>query len=257
MRVLIVEDDPVTSTILRHAFEREGVGIEECDSAEEALEFAKLYDFDTLIVDMHLHDADGHALVRKLRQRKIETPIIAISSETDTDFKLQVLFAGADDFIDKPFDVREVVARQKALIRRIHGYSASEIRVGRMTLDLNARSVKIDDQRLSVTAKEYSILELLALRRGTTLTKETFLDHLYGGMDEPEQKIIDVFVCKLRKKIAKVAAGDSLIETVWGHGYILNETPQQLAEEAEPFLSDDTKYDREDEVAKLLLTLIG
>ncbi len=112
-----------------------------------------------------------------------------------------------------------------------------------MAIDVSLRTVEIDDKPLHVTAKEYGILELLALRRGMTLTKETFLDHLYGGMDEPEQKIIDVFICKLRKKIASVSGHQTAIRTIWGRGYTLEEgeTPATtgLAEDPSPFAGAD------------------
>jgi two-component system cell cycle response regulator CtrA len=114
------------------------------------------------------------------------------------------------------------------------------IRTGRLALDLAARTVEIDGKPLSVTPKEYGILELLSLCRGTTLTKEMFLDHLYGGMDEPEQKIVDVFICKLRKKIAKVAGEAHIpIQTVWGQGYTLREPMGGLAEDGTPFVFGD------------------
>lgn len=253
MRVLIVDDDPVTATLVKRVFEQDGTNVEVCDTGEEAIDMVKAYDFNGLIVDMNLPDMTGCQLIKRVRTAKVETPLIVISATNDTDLKLQALFSGADDYMAKPFDPRELLARHKAIVRRAHGFSGAEIRVGRVTIDLNSRSVCIDDQRLAVTAKEYSILELLALRKGTTLTKETFLDHLYGGMDEPEQKIIDVFVCKLRKKIARLAQGEQVIETVWGHGYVLKDSPsgQQVAEDPGFFFGESAVLDSDQRLAEL------
>ena len=130
---------------------------------------------------------------------------------------------GADDYLTKPFNKAELIARIQAIVRRSKGHAESVIRTGKLLLNMDARSVEADGRRLHVTGKEYSILELLSLRKGTTLTKEMFLDHLYGGMDEPELKIIDVFICKLRKKLAEATGGEHYIETVWGRGYVLKD----------------------------------
>ena len=107
--------------------------------------------------------------------------------------------------------------------------SESAIRTGRLVVNLNTRVVSVDDQPVHLTGKEYEILELLSLRKGTTLTKEMFLNHLYGGMDEPEIKIIDVFICKLRKKLAQATDGNHYIETVWGRGYVLRDSAAAAA----------------------------
>jgi two-component system, cell cycle response regulator CtrA len=119
------------------------------------------------------------------------------------------------------------VARIQAIVRRSKGHSESIIRTGRLVVNMDARSVEVDGRRLHVTGKEYSILELLSLRKGTTMTKEMFLDHLYGGIDEPELKIIDVFICKLRRKISYATSGPHYIDTVWGRGYMLKDPEQQ------------------------------
>jgi len=130
---------------------------------------------------------------------------------------------GADDYLTKPFHKSELIARIQAIIRRSKGHSQSVITAGRLSVNLDTRTVEIDGQPVHLTGKEYAILELLALRKGTTLTKEMFLNHLYGGIDEPELKIIDVFVCKLRKKLSAATDGENYIETVWGRGYVLRE----------------------------------
>jgi two-component system cell cycle response regulator CtrA len=130
---------------------------------------------------------------------------------------------GADDYLTKPFHKDELVARIHAIVRRSKGHAQSVITTGDLIVNLDQKTVEVTGSRVHLTGKEYQMLELLSLRKGTTLTKEMFLNHLYGGMDEPELKIIDVFICKLRKKLANASSGKNYIETVWGRGYVLRE----------------------------------
>jgi two-component system cell cycle response regulator CtrA len=160
----------------------------------------------------------------------VRTPILILSGLSELDHKIKGLGFGADDFLTKPFDRRELIARIQAIVRRSKGHSESTIRTGKLVVNLDARVVTVDDNPLHLTAKEYGIIELLSLRKGTTLTKEMFLNHLYGGMDEPELKIIDVFVCKLRKKLTQATGGSHYIETVWGRGYVLRDPTEAVSE---------------------------
>ncbi|HEX6014623.1 MAG TPA: response regulator transcription factor, partial [Geminicoccaceae bacterium] len=246
MRALLVEDDAVSASLVRAAIEPQGFVVEVSGDGEDGLELAKLYDFDIAIVDLRLPDMDGAEVVRRMRSANVATPVLMLSGVDDRREKVRALVCGADDYLAKPFDQEELTARLRAIVRRSKGHAASAIRTGRMVIDLDARSVEIDGKPLHVTPKEYGIVELLSLRRGKTLTKEAFLDHLYGGMDEPDQKIVDVFICKLRKKIAAVAGDSGGIQTVWGQGYVLREAgggPPQLAEEAAPFLAGEVAGD--------------
>lgn len=238
MRALVAEDDPVSARLIKAAIEPQNFVVELTETGEEALELAKVYDFDIAILDLRLPDLDGGEVVRRMRRANLATPVLMLSGVADQREKVRVLICGADDYLTKPFDKAELVARLQAIVRRSKGHAGSVIRTGRMTIDLSTRSVEIDGKPLPVTPKEYGILELLSLRKGKTLTKEMFLDHLYGGMDEPEQKIIDVFICKLRKKIAALTGDDGGIQTVWGQGYMLKDAGAEapgLAEDAEPF----------------------
>jgi len=225
MRVLIVEDDTATSASIELVLKAEGFICDTTDLGEDGLEIGKLYDYDIIVLDLMLPDIDGYEVLRRLRAARVRTPILILSGLGELDHKIKGLGFGADDFLTKPFDKRELVARIHAIIRRAKGHSESIIRTGRFSVNLDTRTVEVDGQPLHLTGKEYGILELLSLRKGTTLTKEMFLNHLYGGMDEPELKIIDVFVCKLRKKMATATAGENYIETVWGRGYVLRDQP--------------------------------
>ncbi len=249
MRALVVEDDPVSAKLIQKTLGSEKIFVELCDNGEDGLELAKLYDFDIALVDMRLPDIEGNGLVRRIRNAQLKLPVMIVSAVTEQEPKINALMSGADDYITKPFDPAELVVRLQAIVRRSKGLAESVIQIGRMSIDLHARSVEIDGRSLHVTAKEYSILELMALRKNMTLSKETFLDHLYGGMDEPEQKIIDVFICKLRKKIAAIADGTHNIQTVWGHGYVLKDQPREnhgLAEGVAIFDEDGRNVQDED-----------
>jgi two-component system cell cycle response regulator CtrA len=223
MRVLLVEDDSATAKSIELMLKSEGYICDTTDLGEDGLEIGKLYDYDIIVLDLMLPDMDGYEVLRRLRSAKIETPVLILSGMSELDAKIKGLGFGADDYLTKPFDKRELIARIQAIVRRAKGHSDSLIRTGRMTVNLDTRTAEVNGQPLHLTGKEYGILELLSLRKGTTLTKEMFLNHLYGGMDEPELKIIDVFVCKLRKKLAAACDGDNYIETVWGRGYVLRD----------------------------------
>jgi two-component system, cell cycle response regulator CtrA len=223
MRVLLVEDDSATAKSIELMLKSEGFVVDCTDLGEDGLEIGKLYDYDIMLLDLMLPDIDGYEVLRRLRAARISTPVLILSGLAEPDKKIKGLGFGADDYLTKPFDKGELIARIHAIVRRSKGHSESVIRTGRLVVNLDTRTVEVDSQPLHLTGKEYGILELLSLRKGTTLTKEMFLNHLYGGMDEPELKIIDVFICKLRKKLATATSGDNYIETVWGRGYVLRD----------------------------------
>ena len=225
MRVLLVEDDSNTAQSIELMLKSENFIVDSTDLGEDGLEIGKLYDYDIILLDLMLPDIDGYEVLRRLRSARVNTPILILSGLSELDNKIKGLGFGADDYLTKPFDRRELIARIQAIVRRSKGHSESVIKTGKLAVNLDTRTVEIAGQPLHLTGKEYAILELLALRKGTTLTKEMFLNHLYGGMDEPELKIIDVFICKLRKKLAAATSGENYIETVWGRGYVLRDLP--------------------------------
>jgi two-component system cell cycle response regulator CtrA len=223
MRVLLVEDDPATSRSIELMLTHANLNVYCTDLGEEGIDLAKLYDYDLILLDLNLPDMNGHEVLRQLRLARVETPILILSGSDDSENKLKGFGFGADDYMTKPFHREELVARIHAIIRRSKGHAQSVIRTGEINVNLDAKTVDVNGQMVHLTGKEYQMLELLSLRKGTTLTKEMFLNHLYGGMDEPELKIIDVFICKLRKKLAEATGGHNHIETVWGRGYVLRE----------------------------------
>ena len=221
MRILLIEDDSATAQSIQLMLKSEGYICDTTDLGEDGLEIGKLYDYDIVVLDLMLPDIDGYEVVRRLREARVETPILILSGLSEAENKIKGLGIGADDYLTKPFDKRELIARVQAIVRRSKGHADSVIKTGKLEVNLDARTVEVDAKPVHLTGKEYGILELLSLRKGTTLTKEMFLNHLYGGMDEPELKIIDVFVCKLRKKLSQASEGENYIETVWGRGYVL------------------------------------
>lgn len=235
MRVLLVEDDPTTSRSIEFMLANANLNVYATDLGEEGIDLAKLYDYDLILLDLNLPDINGHEVLRQLRVAKIQTPILILSGNDDASEKVKGLGFGADDYLTKPFHREELVARIHAIVRRSKGHAQSVIETGRILVNLDAKTVSVGPETVHLTGKEYQMLELLSLRKGTTLTKEMFLNHLYGGMDEPELKIIDVFICKLRKKLAEATGGENYIETVWGRGYVLRdpisdeEAPQMVA----------------------------
>jgi two-component system cell cycle response regulator CtrA len=230
MRILLVEDDPTTSRSIELMLTHANLNVFCTDLGEEGIDLAKLYDYDLILLDLNLPDMSGHDVLRQLRLARIDTPILILSGTDDTGSKLKGFGFGADDYMTKPFHREELVARIHAIIRRSKGHAQSVIKTGDVNVNLDAKTVDVEGKTVHLTGKEYQMLELLSLRKGTTLTKEMFLNHLYGGMDEPELKIIDVFICKLRKKLAEATGGANHIETVWGRGYVLRDpAPGEMA----------------------------
>lgn len=223
MRVLLIEDDMAMSRGIETMLSSDGFNVYATDLGEEGLDLGKLYDYDIILLDLNLPDMHGYDVLKKLRLSKVSTPVLILSSMMDVGDIVKGLGFGADDYLTKPFKREELVARVHAIVRRSKGHAQSIIRTGKLVVNLDTKSVEVDAHRIHLTGKEYAMLELLSLRKGTTLTKEMFLNHLYGGMDEPELKIIDVFICKLRKKLAAATGGDHYIETVWGRGYVLRD----------------------------------
>ena len=229
MRVLLIEDDSATAQSIELMLKSENFNVFTTDLGEEGVDLGKLYDYDIILLDLNLPDMSGYEVLRSLRVSKVKTPILILSGLAGIEDKVRGLGFGADDYMTKPFHKDELVARIHAIVRRSAGHAQSVVQIGDLIVNLDAKTVEIDKVRVHLTSKEYQMLEFLSLRKGTTLTKEMFLNQLYGGMDEPEIKIIDVFICKLRKKLAGASNGKDYIETVWGRGYMLREPDEHKA----------------------------
>jgi two-component system cell cycle response regulator CtrA len=222
MRILLIEDDNATAQSIELMLKSESFNVYTADLGEEGVDLGKLYDYDIILLDLNLPDMSGFEVLRTLRVARVNTPILILSGLDAIEAKVKALGFGADDYMTKPFQKNELVARIHAIVRRSRGHAQSVIKVGDISVNLDSKVVDVAGARVHLTLKEYQILELLCLRKGVTLSKEILLTHLYGGLDEPEIKIIDVFICKLRKKLGTLSDKTS-IETIWGRGYVLHE----------------------------------
>ena len=229
MRVLLIEDDSATAQSIELMLKSQNLNVFTTDLGEEGVDLGKIYDYDIILLDLNLPDMSGFEVLRKLRVAKVKTPIGILSGLAGIEDKVNGLGFGADDYITKPFHRDELIARIHAVVRRAQGHAQSIVQTGDLVVNLDAKTVQINGSPVHLTGKEYQMLEILSLRKGTTLTKEMLLNQLYGGMDEPEIKIIDVFICKLRKKLWDASHGKNYIETVWGSGYILREPSENEA----------------------------
>src|SRR5437868_12315470 len=223
MRVLLIEDDSAVAQSIELMLKSESFNVYTTDLGEEGVDLGKLYDYDIILLDLNLPDMSGYDVLKQLRVSKIKTPILILSGLAGIEDKVKGLGVGADDYMTKPFHKNELVARIYAIVRRSKGHAQSVIQTGDLVINLDTKTVEVNGQYVHLARKEYHIVELLSLRKGITLGKEVFMNHLYGGRDEPVEKIIDVFICKLRKKLANVSGGKDYIETVRGRGYALRE----------------------------------
>jgi two-component system cell cycle response regulator CtrA len=221
MRALIVNADVIMAASIKVALAEEDLICDATDLGEDGLEIGQLHDYDIILLDLTRPGIQGHELLRRLHAARLQAAMLIVSDLAEFDHTIKGLGFGANDFLTKPFDRRELIERVRAIVRRSKADSESTIQTGKLLVNLDTRVVTVDDQPVRLTGK--AILELLSLRKGTTLTKEMILNHLDGGMDEPEPKIIDVFVCKQRKKLAQATGGKHYIETVWGRGYVLRD----------------------------------
>jgi two-component system cell cycle response regulator CtrA len=223
MRVLLIEDDSATAQSIELMLKSESFNVFTTDLGKEGVDLGTLYAYDIIVLDLNLPDMSGFDVLRSLRVSKVKTPILILSGNAGMENKVKGLGLGADDYMTKPFHRDELLARIHAIVRRSQGHAESVVQIGDLVVNLDAKTVEINHVRVHLTVKEYQMLEFLGQRKAMTVSKEMFLNHLYGGMDEPTIKIIDVFICKLRKKLAEASNGKDYIETVWGRGYVLRE----------------------------------
>jgi two-component system cell cycle response regulator CtrA len=223
MRILLIEGDDATRRSIELMLKSENVNIHTTDLRKDGVDLGKLYDYDIILFDLNVPDMSGFEVLRSLRASKSKTPILVIFGLTGIEDKVRSLGFDAGEYMINPIRKDELVARIHAVVRRSKRHAQAAVTVGDLTVNLDQKTVELAGSRVSLTGKEYDVLELLSLRKGTTLTKEMFLNHLYGGVDEPELKIIDVFICKLRKKLTNASNGKNYIETVWGRGYMLRD----------------------------------
>ena len=234
-KILLVDDDVKAASSLQIALlEHMKISSDICDNIKDAYEMAKSTFYEIILLDLVFKKERvvAHDLIWKFRLAKIKSPIIVLSALWAIESKIRSLGFGADDYLVKPYNTVELIARIQALSRRFRGLDSSVYKIGPLSVHLDNKEVYCYNTPIILTGKEYAILEILVTRNGI-VPKEVFLNNLYGGIDEPEMKIIDVFVCKLRKKLITASGGVDFIQTVWGRGYQLNRNIKSIEGEGD------------------------
>ncbi|MEY2409817.1 MAG: two-component system, OmpR family, response regulator [Verrucomicrobiota bacterium] len=215
MRILIVEDEPDLLASLARALREEGYAVDAADNGEDGLFNAKTIDYDAIVLDVMLPKLDGWEVLKNLRKTR-KTPVLLLTARDMPRDRVRGLDTGADDYVVKPFDLAELLARLRALIRRATGKATPRIEIGRVVIDMAARVVARDGKPIELTAREYVLLEFLALHRGEVVTRTTLYEHLFDEDDSTLSNLLDVHVSNIRKKL-----GHEFITTRRGHGYCI------------------------------------
>lgn len=216
MRLLVVEDELILLRSLVQALREEGYAVDEASDGKTGHFKATSWEYDAIVLDWMLPEMSGIELLRNLRKTKA-TPVLLLTARDSIQDRVFGLDQGADDYLVKPFELKELLARVRALIRRTAGQATNEIRIGDLQIDIGCKKATIAGEDIALTAREYALLEMLALNRGKLVTRTMIYDHIFGEEDDTLSNIVDVHVSHLRKKI-----GRELIETRRGQGYILH-----------------------------------
>jgi DNA-binding response OmpR family regulator len=222
MRLLIIEDERSLATVLKKGFEEHTFIVDLAFDGEDGLFLAENYSYDALILDIGLPEIDGFSLLRTLRRKGIATPVLMLTARRELKDKVAGLELGADDYILKPFDFPELLARVRSTIRRSKGKPSPIITVGDLSIDTNARLVRRGGKDIALSAKEFNYLEYLAINRNRVVSRSELIDHMYDTEYDFESNIVDVYISYLRNKIDK-GQDKKLIHTVRGAGYVLTE----------------------------------
>lgn len=223
MRILLIEDEALVSKSIQQMFSLERFEVAAVDTGEAGLSLARQNPYDLIVLDLQLPDMSGIDILRDLRDGDVHTPVLVLSGTANPDIKVRALKSGADDYLTKPFHRDELIARVRAVVRRAQSSVSSVIQIGQIVVDLDAKMVSVGGVHIDLTTKEYEILKLLSQRKGMILSKEIILNQLYSGIDVPNEKIVDVFICKLRKKLGSEIDANAYIKTVWARGYELRD----------------------------------
>ena len=241
VRVLLVENERANSALITALLRAEGMHVEATDIAEEALKLVRHYDLDLVMLSLTLPDMPGSTIISRMRATRCDAPILAFSKVVSTELRLKALAAGADDVVERTINQTELLARMHAIVRRTQGHSQPQIQIGAIILRLEQHEVVADSKVISLTSKEFAILQLLMIRKNTVLSKEAILTHLYGCIDDLEIKIIDVFVRKIRKKVTSAGFAD-IIGTVWGRGYTVRDRSEHWDTPARPRITQPQQH---------------
>jgi len=223
MRVLLVEDDAASANSIEKMLEPAGYVCEGMDLGESGFDLGKLFTYDLIILDITSPDSGGYEVLRRLRAAKIQTPILILSGLSEPDHEIMGLYYGADDYLTKPFSGEELIARIRAIVKRPQVNPETVIRIGEIDVNLNSCTVQVNGRHVHLTGREFEILALLSLRKGTIVSKEILANHLYGGVKKPASNGVLAYVSKLRRKLTAATGDDNYIRTVPGQGYLLDD----------------------------------
>jgi len=230
MRVLLIEDEPLTTKSLKNGLSTRGIICDQASLGQQGIEIAKLYDYSVIILDLMLPDVDGYEVLLRLRAAKVKVPVIILSGLATSDHITKGLNLGADDYLTKPFNIDELVARINSVVRRSKSNTQTSLKVADLVINFDTKIIECGNKNTRLTDKESQVLELLITRRGTVLGKEVFINHIYsphGKEEKANPKNVDVFICKLRNKLKDLtghADENHYIETVWGRGYMFRDS---------------------------------
>jgi DNA-binding response OmpR family regulator len=220
MRILLIEDNAELAQAIKSSLEQEGYGVDVAGTADEGDEFARVDHHDAIILDVMLPDRHGVGLCRQLRRQKVKTPILMLTVLNSTEDKVAGLDAGADDYLTKPFELNELMARLRSLLRRNQASEDVMLRSGKLEMNLLEHKVSLGGVPLKVSAKEFALLEYLMRHPGRVLSKTMILSHVWGYSFDPGTNVVDVLVSRLRDKVDE-GFDTRLIHTVRGAGYVL------------------------------------
>jgi two-component system OmpR family response regulator len=215
MRLLIVEDEPRLLRNLAKAFREEGYAVDTAEAGDEGLYKGENYDYDAIVLDVMLPGIDGWEILARLRRTK-QTPVLLLTARDATQDRVRGLDNGADDYLIKPFDLQELLARLRALIRRAAGQPCPDLTIRDVVIDTRSRTVTRSGQPVALTAREYAILEYLALHRGSVVSRSALYEHLFDETDDTLSNLVDVHIFSIRKKL-----GADLVMTRRGQGYCI------------------------------------
>jgi DNA-binding response OmpR family regulator len=221
MKILIVEDEQRLAALLKKGLEESSYAVDLCHDGEEGLYMAETFPYDAVLLDVMLPKMDGFTVLENLRKQGVDVPVLMLTARTEVESRVKGLNHGADDYIPKPFDFAELLARLTAVIRRNKGQPASTVEVADLRLDLNAKTASRAGREILLSAKEYAVLEYLVLNKGRVISRTEFSEHVYDGDFDLDSNIIDVFINKLRNKIDK-GHEHKLIRTKRGAGYYIS-----------------------------------
>ena len=220
MRILVADDERDMNRLISRALEKEGYGVDSCFDGDEAMEYLQSADYDGAVLDVMMPGRDGFQIVRELRAGGSQLPVLFLTARDSVADRVKGLDLGADDYLIKPFDLEELMARVRVMTRRRTGQQTSVIEIGDLRIDTASQEVRRGDRSIELSSREYAILKYLAANQGRVLSREQIEDHVWNFDYEGGTNVVDVYISYLRKKI-DLKGEEKLIQTVWGRGWML------------------------------------